>query len=341
MSNRMMTSRSIKALDTELLACRENLNTWFVAALSLLKLKKKLDRKSLTRQDRTLEIIAKSFSAEYYDAAEESDSEDETDDESDEQDDEPTEEPDEQDDEPTEEPVEEIIKREVLRESKHAKKPSSTVQSIAKTEMQNKALSVLTEHEAEQKDMDNHMDARRRAMQQSQKVADKPKSDVKFSLATDATNASAEKPVLDAREDNLEPDDEVLLEEDVTESVEPADAQITTNSAAKTDNLQARVLSNEEVAALGLNNTSATLEGIMPSSCNQVKFETDRGPPPAINALLKLSPAQRDALYAKLYATARTNVERQVDVENTDPEKVKKLIRGESDRLLQVYKETH
>jgi hypothetical protein len=72
-----------------------------------------------------------------------------------------------------------------------------------------------------------------------------------------------------------------------------------------------------------------------------VNFITKCGTPPAINALLKISPTKRAELCEKLYYKAKENVERQIDRSIHTPEKIKKLIRDESDRLLAVYIKTH
>lgn len=80
------------------------------------------------------------------------------------------------------------------------------------------------------------------------------------------------------------------------------------------------------------------------NTASTIKFVTDTGEPPVVSALLKISPADRDKLYEKMYNTAKTNVTRQLGSNNTSTlsqERINELIRNESDRLLQVYKETH
>ncbi len=432
---KLMASRSVKSINLELDKCRENLNLWFVTCLNLLKLKKMLARKSITRDDKILEILAKNFTADYYDAEDADDSDDSDDSGSDvdneEQEDEEDdnvntnvdtnigcdvgcdvglEDQDDQDetaqnddlsvDLEAEDPVETtVVKNNQKNKHKINKANPKNVNKTTnkstnvnkttnkanpknsnKTEMQNKALTLLQSKELEQAEMDAHMDARRKEMQLAQQKLVKSDKPVNFMIGTDASNATDVNPVVEARPDNLEQyedddvtttgnnlnntninnknntvdneaDGEVLLEEEVLEDLDvPVDISLNGSQPI------VRILSDEELAALSINR----LEGTMGSAVNAVSAEpgvgtldtskvtnepvnfiTKCGTPPAINALLKISPTKRAELCEKLYYKAKENVERQIDRSIHTPEKIKKLIRDESDRLLAVYIKTH
>ncbi len=416
---KLMASRSVKSINLELDKCRENLNLWFVTCLNLLKLKKMLARKSITRDDKILEILAKNFTADYYDAEDASDSDDsgsdvdneDQEDQEDEEDDNVNtnvntnvdtnigcdvglEDQDDQDetaqnddlsvDLEAEDPVETTVVKN-NQKNKHKINKSTNVnkanpKNVNKTEMQNKALTLLQSKELEQAEMDAHMDARRKEMQLAQQKLVKSDKPVNFMIGTDASNATDVNPVVEARPDNLEQyedddvtttgnnlnntninnknntvdneaDGEVLLEEEVLEDLDvPVDISLNGSQPI------VRILSDEELAALSINR----LEGTMGSAVNAVSAEpgvgtldtskvtnepvnfiTKCGTPPAINALLKISPTKRAELCEKLYYKAKENVERQIDRSIHTPEKIKKLIRDESDRLLAVYIKTH
>lgn len=414
---KLMASRSVKSINLELDKCRENLNLWFVTCLNLLKLKKMLARKSITRNDKILEILAKNFTADYYDAEDADDSDTESNvgcdvgqDSSDLEEDR-TENRTEEDnnanisaengnledqnddlsvDLEAEDPVETTVvknnqKSKIDKSNRKSKNvnnsKSKKVNNSDKTEMQNKALTLLQSKELEQAEMDAHMDARRKEMHLSQQKLVKSDKPVNFMIGTDASNATEVNPVVEARPDNLEQyedddvttvngnvnknvngnnvvdneaDGEVLLEEEVLEDLD-APVDISLNGSQPI----VRILSDEELAALSINR----LEGTMGSAANAtnatnaepgvgaldtskvtnepVNFITKCGTPPAINALLKISPTKRAELCEKLYYKAKENVERQIDRSVHTPEKIKKLIRDESDRLLEVYIKTH
>lgn len=330
----MMAVRSVRKLDQELADCRENINTWFVMYSKLYNMKRSLSKKHLTQTDRAIELVAKSFTRHYYtDELVYSESDTSSDSDADTND---TDDVELLDD--IKAPNNTKVLTSTKQSNKHTKQSGKTSNT---TEFQDQAIKVLSEHEDEHAVLARHMDERRKEMRAAEQAHT---SDVKFtqSVVNDEPHRPAQ-PVVESRADNLE-ECEVILEEEIIDEITGPNE---------------RILSDAEVAELATKCVAGMLgtqnddpekalvgtmpSSVMPSSADQlgVKFVTDTGEPPVVSALLKISPADRDKLYEKLYQTAKNNVLAQVDGKQVEPSRLNELIRKESDRLLQVYKETH
>jgi len=414
--NQLMSLRSIRKLDEELTECKENLNTWFTIYKKLYSMKRSLNKKCLSQNDRAIQLVAKSFTTHYYtgdmlysesDSDSDLDSNDKarrksnnkvnnkTDDnmeididvdvdssESDSDSD-----VDENVDENADENSKLNMNEDVVEvKAKSKAKSKAKAKSKVNTKFQEDALKVLSNQEDEQTRMDKHIAERRRQLYEQTQKADSTgplqKKDIKFTLnvvdqeepntvstsevATNAVPDNKKDTVEDTTKDTVEDTDEILLEEEIIETV---DGTCSTSAVVNSE----RVLSDSEIAELatkciengmmgiplntsgttntngttnttntnGTTNTTNTAGTSDTSKPYGVKFITDLGPPPEVTPLLKISPSQRELLYQKLFLTAKDNVLNQLGDNKLDQEKIYELTRKETDRLLQVYKETH
>lgn len=377
--NDLMSSRSARKLDVELNDCRENLNTWFVLYSKLYEMKRSLNKKSLTQTDRAIQLVAKSYLRHHYaDEMVYSDSDKESDDEESDAESDTIEMEDDTDPRTVQgrESKTTAVEREGTRTRTANTKTEFQNQALNVLNQHEDEQAVLDRHMAERrKEMQVSQHAK------NTKNGEKCNNGVTFTLEVDKevdskvdeeTNKSASttRQVSEPRPDNLEVEEyEVLMEEEVSDNDETSGRVLTDEEVSRLaskcvqngmvgvpdqptgEEAQRVVDEDPEKALAGTMPSSALPSSALPSSVQPnsssdvkqpvVKFITDTGEPPVVNALLKISPADRENLYRKLFETAKNNVMRQLGDTQIEPEKRFTLIKNESDRLLKVYIETH
>jgi hypothetical protein len=303
--NKLMAKRAVKKLDQQIGECLENINNWYSNILNLIMVKRSTLNK---RCDKQLYKESINFIETYFGEEDSSDSDSKSDNSESDSDSESL----------TSYVPKSKAKPKKSKKPKHHSDTESEIEledePMTKESMQKSALELLTNQETEAEVLNKHITECRKKMYTTPEAPIcKP---VNFTLTTDPlTQQVTSVPIDTSNLDVVGEDEEELLCEEIL------------------DDGTTRIISGNPTDVLPPVSQSTTVPN--------VTFRSATLDPPEVSALTKISCSQRDDLIQKLYLQAKENVESQTADLNMDQEKKDEIIRRETTRLLNVYKETH
>jgi len=369
-----MNSRAIKAVDKQIQECLENLNTWSSLLKRFIKLNRQLSGNHVAHK-KAYKLAGEISKLHYqdFDSDSDLDSDLESYDENPKRNRRKGTDKEESKEDKTKTPTEDIdvdeFLHEVIRAEKEradGKKPPGKL-----TKMQEAARKVLTVEDLEAKELDEHVSRRRKQMQED--MANPPKKDVKFTLDIDAKDDS------ESDSESGEVLEEVEIYSDTEDAAgiktgtqtsgvkHPAEADLETSLKSIMKNVYDDAsmhpliaMQNEAPLFDGLPgldtqseqantqlNTQSNTQPIPSRPDNlkipEVKFISVDTPPDnaRMGPLYKLTTYQRKNLLQKFFLQAKKNVELQLGGQSVSQEKFNELVKGESDRILYDYVDTH
>jgi hypothetical protein len=228
--------------------------------------------------------------------------------------------------------IDAILNREAKKDEKIIRASLNQKNGNNLTKEQLAALQVLDQHEKEQEDLDEYIMERRKQMQKDMK--NPPKSEIKFTLVTDA------QPVYEEVDGSISgvTIDEETVEEPVEESAKPSEEPVEESAKPSEEPVEETTKNVTNTVSI-----SQQIEDAMSGKSEQtppVVFRHTESEPAPINALTKLSANKRDLLLQQIFVDAKAKIVKKFPKEKNQ-EILDKKIKKECDVMLKKYMDTH